>query len=221
MRPALWFCTLLVAPVVPMPALAASAPMIEGVVVHVNDGDTIDVRIGDRIERVRYIGMDAPEIPHYGVGGARAGEAASRLNQSLVGRRHVRLELDVERRDHYGRLLAYVWVGGTMVNLELVRFGYARVLTIPPNRRYARAFAAAEAAARAAGRGLWGAGDGATPRRMASVAHPRHHSPSILHPSPHPPRLPHPPRQSPGPPLLTGPPAHAHRVLQPAHQRAG
>ena len=154
MRPALWLCAVLVAPLASTPALAVSVPLLEGIVVHVEDGDTIDVRIGDRIERVRYIGMDAPEVPHYGVGGTRAGEAASRLNQALVGGRQVRLELDVERRDHYGRLLAYVWVDGAMINLELVRRGYARALTIQPNRRYARAFAAAEAEARAAGRGL-------------------------------------------------------------------
>src|SRR6185295_15463235 len=65
------------------------------------------------------------------------------------------LELDAEHRDRYGRLLAYVWVGPTMVNAELVRGGYARALPIPPNLRHARLFAALESAARAARRGLW------------------------------------------------------------------
>lgn len=144
---------------VPMPVLAALTPMREVTVVHVDDGDTIDVRLDDRIERVRYIGVDAPEIPHDGIGGARGGEAATRLNEALVGGRRVGLQLDREERDRYGRLLAYVWVGNTMINLEMVRRGYARVLTIPPNVRYQRWFLSAEAEARAAHRGLWSSGD--------------------------------------------------------------
>jgi micrococcal nuclease len=130
----------------------------EATVVYVDDGDTIDVQIGGHIERVRYIGIDAPEVPHHGQGGTQAGEAAAQLNRTMVDRRRVRLEADVEARDRYGRLLAYVWLGGTMVNLEMVRRGYARALTIPPNLRYARWFIGAEAEARAAGRGLWGSG---------------------------------------------------------------
>lgn len=125
---------------------------------YVDDGDTIDVKIGGRLERVRYIGIDAPEVPHHGQGGTPGGEAAAQLNRAMVDRRRVRLETDVEPRDRYGRLLAYVWLGDTMVNLELVRRGYARALTIPPNLRYARWFTGAEAEARAAGRGLWSGG---------------------------------------------------------------
>ena len=139
---------------------SVAAPMVrEGAVVHVDDGDTIEVRIGDRVERVRYIGMDAPEVAHEGVGGMRGGDAAARLNQALVASRRVRLELDREERDRYGRLLAYVWVDDAMINLEIVRRGYAHALTIPPNVRYARWFVAVEREARAAGRGLWGSGD--------------------------------------------------------------
>jgi micrococcal nuclease len=130
----------------------------EATVVYVDDGDTIDVQIGGHIERVRYIGIDAPEVPHHGQGGTQGGEAAAQLNRAMVDRRRVRLEADVEPRDRYGRLLAYVWLGDTMVNLEMVRRGYARALTIPPNLRYARWFNGAEAEARAAGRGLWGSG---------------------------------------------------------------
>lgn len=158
MRHASWFCAVVVGLAAAAPVLDAADSLHEGTVVNVDDGDTIDVRLGDRIERVRYIGMDAPEVPHYGVGGARGGEAAARLNRSLVGGRRVRLELDVEQRDHYGRLLAYIWVDGVMINVELVRRGYARALRIPPNVRYQRAFAAAEAEARAARRGLWATG---------------------------------------------------------------
>jgi micrococcal nuclease len=144
----------------------------EATVVYVDDGDTIDVQIGGHIERVRYIGIDAPEVPHHGQGGTQGGEAAARLNRAMVDRRRVRLEGDVEPRDRYGRLLAYVWLGETMVNLEMVHRGYARALTIPPNLRYARWFTGAEAEARAAGRGLWGGGDlrGALPRAKPVIA---------------------------------------------------
>jgi len=140
-------------------AWAEPAPAREATVTHVDDGDTIDVWVDGRRERVRYIGIDAPEVAHDGVGGARGGRAATRLNQALVGGRQVRLELDRERRDRYGRLLAYVWSGRVMINLELVRRGYARVLTIPPNVRYERWFVRAQAEAQAAHRGLWGDGD--------------------------------------------------------------
>jgi len=147
-----WLAVLVVA--APTPAWTAG-PMHEATVVHVDDGDTIDVRVDGRIERVRYIGIDAPELARGGEGGAPGGEAAKWLNVALVGGRRIRLELDREVRDRYGRLLAYVWVGGAMVNLEMVRRGYARALAIPPNVRHARWFAVAEAAARASRAGLW------------------------------------------------------------------
>jgi micrococcal nuclease len=69
----------------------------------------------------------------------------------------VRLVFGVERRDVYGRLLAYVYLGGRFVNAELARRGLARTLTIPPNDRFARRFNRLQSAAAQAGRGLWGA----------------------------------------------------------------
>jgi micrococcal nuclease len=161
------------------------AGAIEGTVVWVDDGDTIDVRIGDRVERVRYIGMDAPEVPHHGEGGTRGGVEAAALNRALVAGKHVTLELDAELRDHYGRMLAYVWIDGVMANLEMVVRGFARTLTIPPNVRYQHAFAEAERQARAEGIGLWGSGELASnalaalpamrlPRPAAIVHHMRH-----------------------------------------------
>jgi micrococcal nuclease len=67
----------------------------------------------------------------------------------------VRLETDVQARDRYGRLLAYVWVGDVMVNAELVRQGYAQVMTVPPNVRHQELFVKLQREAREAGRGLW------------------------------------------------------------------
>lgn len=70
----------------------------------------------------------------------------------------VRLEFDVERRDRYDRLLAYVRrvSDGMFVNAELVRSGYAQTMTIPPNVRYADRFLQLQREARREGRGLWG-----------------------------------------------------------------
>jgi micrococcal nuclease len=136
-------------------AAAAAGQSLEGTVVKVVDGDTIHVRVGDRVEKVRYIGVDTPEIRHPRLGEQPGGREASEANRRLVNGRRVRLELDVQSRDRHGRLLAYVWVGPTMVNAELVARGYAHVMTVPPNVRYQHVFLAHERDARRAGRGLW------------------------------------------------------------------
>src|SRR5205085_10919700 len=107
------------------------------------------------VEKDRYIGVNAPEVHHPPRGEEPGGREASEANRHLVAGRHVRLELDVQSRDRYGRLLAYVWIGESMVNAELVRQGYAQVMTVPPNVRYQRLFLDLQRAARQAGRGLW------------------------------------------------------------------
>ena len=134
---------------------AAGADTIEGTVVRVVDGDTINVRLVDRVEKIRYIGVNTPEIHHPIKGAEPGGRAAAQVNRGLVIGRRVRLELDVQPRDRYGRLLAYVWVGDTMVNAELVRRGYAQVMTIPPNVKYQQLLVKLQREAREAGRGLW------------------------------------------------------------------
>ena len=135
---------------------ASSAPGgLEAAVVRVVDGDTIQVQIGGRLEKVRYIGVNTPEVHHPRKGEEPGGREATEVNRGLVEGKHVRLELDVRERDRYGRLLAYVWVGDTMVNAELVRLGYAQVMTIPPNVRYQPMFLKLQREAREAGRGLW------------------------------------------------------------------
>ncbi|HEV8144245.1 MAG TPA: thermonuclease family protein [Methylomirabilota bacterium] len=136
-------------------AAAASAASVEGPVVRVVDGDTIHVSVGGRIEKVRYIGINTPELHHPQKGEEPGGREAADLNRALLGTRHVRLETDVQTRDRYGRLLAYVWVGDTMVNAELVRRGYAQVMTVPPNVRHQALFVKLQRDAREAGRGLW------------------------------------------------------------------
>jgi len=136
-------------------APAWSAAPLEGTVVRIVDGDTIHVKIGDRVEKVRYIGMNTPEVHHPTKGVEPGGREATDANRRLVSGKRVRLETDVQTRDRYGRLLAYVWVGDLMVNAELVRQGYAQVMTVPPNVRHQELFLKLQREAREAGRGLW------------------------------------------------------------------
>jgi micrococcal nuclease len=126
-------------------------------VVRAIDGDTIEVRLDGRREDVRYIGVDTPETVKPGTPVQCFGPRAHRFNARLVEGRRVRLEFGVERRDVYGRLLAYVHLGRRFVNAELVRLGFARTLAIAPNTRFAERFARLQLAAARAGRGLWGA----------------------------------------------------------------
>ncbi len=110
-------------------------------------------------QRVRLIGIDAPESVKPGSPVECYGpEASARLHQLLPDRTSVLLEYDVERRDRYDRVLAYVWLPDppTLVNLVLVREGFARAYDFPPNSAHRAAFATAETQASAAERGLWG-----------------------------------------------------------------
>lgn len=134
-----------------------SSGSLEGTVVRVVDGDTIHVMVDGRREKVRYIGIDTPESVKPNTPVQCFAKAASAANRRLVEGRRVRLVLDVEERDRYGRLLAYVSRGDESVNERLVRDGYATVLTIAPNVRHADRFRALAREARRAGRGLWSA----------------------------------------------------------------
>jgi micrococcal nuclease len=126
-------------------------------VVRVVDGDTIRVRLDGRSERVRYIGVDTPESVKPGTPVQCYAKRAAEANAALVAGRSVRLVGDVEHRDRFGRLLAYVYrePDGAFVNAQLVRDGYARTLTIAPNVAHARQFAQLARTARRSGRGLW------------------------------------------------------------------
>lgn len=106
---------------------------------------------------MRYIGVDTPELHHPRKPVEAYAREARAFNQRLVEGKKVRLEFDVERRDKYSRLLAYVYLtDGTFVNAELLRQGYAQLLTIPPNVKYVDLFVKLQREAREAGRGLWG-----------------------------------------------------------------
>ena len=119
-------------------------------VVKVIDGDTIVIAGG---QRVRYIGIDTPEVgdnPEY------YGPEATSFNARLVAGGEVSLERDVSERDRFGRLLRFVYADGILVNAELVREGYARAQEYGGDRRYTNCFAFLEQEARDTGRGMWG-----------------------------------------------------------------
>jgi micrococcal nuclease len=129
-------------------------------VVRVVDGDTIVVRLDGADERVRLIGIDTPEsvdprTPVECFGKEASDHAASLLPRGTA----VRLVRDVEARDRFDRLLAYVYRAGDglFVNLALAEAGYADVATFPPNVAHVDELTAAVARARAEGRGLWSA----------------------------------------------------------------
>ena len=144
----------------PYPLPRGERGELSGTVIRTVDGDTVWVRLAGGVEKVRYIGIDTPETNHPTRGEEPGGRAATEINRGLVGDRAVRLEPDVQLRDRHGRLLAYVWVrrrdgAELMVNAELVRLGYAAVMTIPPNVRHAELFRKLATEARENHRGLW------------------------------------------------------------------
>lgn len=118
------------------------------------DGDTFVLTTG---ERVRLIGVDTPETVHPNKQVEPFGQEASRYSKSMLTGQKVRLEFDVEKRDRYKRLLAYVYLqDNTFYNAKLVQEGFAQVATFPPNVKYADQFVALQREAREAKRGLWG-----------------------------------------------------------------
>ncbi|MSZ93672.1 MAG: nuclease [Actinobacteria bacterium] len=130
----------------------------EPTVIDVVDGDTIDVRIGYKRQRIRILGLDTPETkdPRKPVQ-CFGREASNHTAQLLPPGTIVRLERDIEEHDAYNRLLAYVWRAsdGLFINLDLVAGGYADILSIAPNTAHADEFRAAMNAAKTAPRGLW------------------------------------------------------------------
>lgn len=118
-----------------------------GTVVKVIDGDTIDVATGGQTYRVRYVGVNTPESDEV------CFQEATNANAALVQGQTVRLVKDASETDIYQRLLRYVYVGDVMVNLELVRQGFAEVVSYPPDTAYFDTFKALEIEATNAGRG--------------------------------------------------------------------
>ncbi len=117
-------------------------------VTRVIDGDTIELNDG---RKVRYIGIDAPETT-----GDCYAEQATKKNADLVEGKEVRLEKDVSEKDRYGRLLRYVYHNDLFINEHLVRLGYAKASSYPPDIKNQEKFSMAEKEARGQEAGLWG-----------------------------------------------------------------
>ena len=121
-------------------------------VTRVIDGDTIEVEIAGKLYKVRYIGIDTPEMSPVEC----FGREATARNRELVEGQKIRLEKDVSETDKYGRLLRYVYLeDGTFVNETLAADGYAHTATFPPDIKYQEKLREAEREARKNNRGLW------------------------------------------------------------------
>lgn len=121
--------------------------------VKIYDGDTIGAVVFGRFEKIRLIGIDAPEMDQIPWGGK-----SKKCIETLIADEDstVLVEYDIERRDKYGRLLAYIRKqDGRLLNEELLIKGCAVLFTIPPNVRYAGRFRAAQKKAREQKTGLW------------------------------------------------------------------
>ncbi len=163
----------------PTPAAALLKPTgetVEARVVEVVDGDTIKVELDGETVSVRYIGIDSPETRAPDSPLAWFGPAATKANAELVEGRTVVLEKDVSETDQYGRLLRHVWLetegGILLVNLELIKRGYAQLMTYPPDVKYVDILTKAQETARSTALGLWApeptAAPTATPRPAAT-----------------------------------------------------
>ncbi len=126
-----------------------------GIVAAVFDGDTVQLESG---QRVRYLGLDAPEVEHDGTAGDCFAEEAKRANRELVLHKKVSLHYDRETMDHHGRLLAYVTTSdGRSVNGELIRGGYAHVFRSVAGFDRLGDYVALQREAIENRRGMWGA----------------------------------------------------------------
>lgn len=130
----------------------------EAVVLRVVDGDTIVVRVAGREERVRYIGVDAPELANADTGQPAecGGPAAQDANAAIVDGATVELERDASDRDRFGRLLRHVWVGDALASRQLVLAGVVEARSYPPDTVRDGELDAAEREARQRGAGIWG-----------------------------------------------------------------
>lgn len=125
-------------------------------VVRVVDGDTIVVNYNGNEEKVRLIGVDTPESVHPNESkNTEDGIKTSNYTKERLEGKIVKIELDVQERDKYGRILAYVYIDDKMYNKELLEIGYAKVATYPPNVKYVEDFAKIQAEAKENKMGLW------------------------------------------------------------------
>jgi micrococcal nuclease len=141
-------------------------------VTRVVDGDTIVVEISGREYKLRYIGVNTPEVVDPRRPVECFGQEARDYNEELVLGQTVGLEKDVSETDQFGRLLRYVWLGDEMVNATLVREGYAQASAYPPDVKYQDVLSSLQSEAAGEGRGLWGTVCQSTPSPAPIAAGP-------------------------------------------------
>lgn len=145
----------------PIGAAGPDRPTERVTVIRVVDGDTIVARVRGREERIRYIGLDAPEVanPRAGTAAECWGDEARTANERLVGGEVIVLERDTSDRDRFGRLLRHAWLEGEpwrLVGLELVEAGAVEARSYPPDTSRDAEVDAAERRARDRAAGIWG-----------------------------------------------------------------
>ncbi len=125
-------------------------------VVRVVDGDTFVINYNGKNEKVRLIGVDTPESVHPNAEkNTEFGNQVSNFSKKMLTGKQVQIELDVEQRDKYGRLLVYAYIDGQMYNKILLEKGYAKIATYPPNVKHVEEFTALQKQARENKVGLW------------------------------------------------------------------
>lgn len=134
----------------PASCIPLDNPRQYGIVSRVVDGDTIEVSINNIAYKVRYIGMDTPEMDE------EFGAIASAQNSDLVLGKNVVMVKDANETDRYDRLLRFVLVGNTFINHELIKQGYAQAKSYPPDTSCDGMFSLAEQEAKTNNLGIWG-----------------------------------------------------------------
>jgi micrococcal nuclease len=119
------------------------------------DGDTVKVKINNREETIRMILVDTPETKHPSKPEQPFGKEASDFTKQILLNKNVDIELGIQERDKYGRLLAYIYIEGKMFNKMLIEKGLARVAVYPPNTKYLDEFKKVEKKAKEQGIGIW------------------------------------------------------------------
>lgn len=118
------------------------------------DGDSVEANIRGKREQIRFIGIDAPELSQ-----KPWGKRSKKFMEDLIAASgwQARIEYDVEKRDKYNRILAYLWSrDNKLINEEMLSNGYAVLFTFPPNVKHVDRFTAAQVIARENKRGIWG-----------------------------------------------------------------
>jgi len=149
-----------------IPASVDSSGIIQGIVAKVVDGDTAVVRVNGEDRRVRFLGVDTPETVHPTKGVQPYGKEASNFTKESLTGRNVWLEYDKNPTDRYNRHLAYIWLSKPskinesairrdMFNAKLLAGGYAKVMIIKPNNRYADLFNKIQDEAKKSKLGMW------------------------------------------------------------------